>query len=89
MALGAMPAGIWRMVLHEGLRVTVRGVIVGLILGAGMAALARPILIGVSATDPLTFGGVTVTVLTVALLSIVGPAWRAMRTDPARTLRGE
>ena len=53
------------------------------------AALARPILIGVSATDPLTFGGVTVTVLTVALLSIVGPAWRAMRTDPARTLRGE
>jgi ABC-type antimicrobial peptide transport system permease subunit len=89
MALGAHPSGIRRMILADGLKITLPGVGVGLLLGLGVAKLAAPILEGVTPTDPATFAGVAVTVVAVALLSILGPAMRAMRLDPARTLRGD
>jgi predicted permease len=89
LALGAEPAGIRRMVLVDGLRVTLAGVAVGLVLAIGLGKIAAPVLQGVSPTDPLTYAGTTLAVLGVALLSILAPAIRAMRTDPARTLRAD
>lgn len=87
MALGAAPSGIRQLVLADGFKVTLAGVGVGLVLGALIAKLASPVLFGISAMDPVTFASVTVTVLLVSLVSILAPAMRAMRVDPAKTLR--
>jgi ABC-type antimicrobial peptide transport system permease subunit len=87
MALGAVPAGISRMVLLEGLKVTGGGILAGLVLGLGFAKLSAPVLLGVSPTDPATFLLVVATVLAVSVVSILVPALRAMRLDPATTLR--
>jgi putative ABC transport system permease protein len=57
------------------------------VLGVLIARLASPILFGVSATDPVTFVAVTAMVLLVSVASILAPAMRAMRVDPAKTLR--
>lgn len=89
MALGAKPAGISRMVLFEGLKVIAAGIAGGLLLGLAIARLAVPVLQGVTPTDPPTFLIVTLTVLAVAVASILAPALRAMRMDPARTLRAD
>jgi ABC-type antimicrobial peptide transport system permease subunit len=77
------------MVLGDGLTLTAAGVAGGLVLGVAIARLAAPILKGVDATDPPTFVAGTVTVLFVAVLAILGPAIRAMRTDPAKTIRAD
>jgi len=87
MALGADPSQISRLVLVDGLKVTGIGIVGGLLMGLGIARLAAPILEGVTPTDPATFLAVTCIVLAVAVASILGPALRAMRLDPARTLR--
>jgi putative ABC transport system permease protein len=89
MALGAAPAGISRMVLIEGMKVIGVGIAAGLLLGVAIAKIASPILEGVSPTDPATFLVVTAAVLAVAVASILGPAVRAMRMSPARTLRAD
>jgi putative ABC transport system permease protein len=87
MALGAAPAGIRQLVLADGFKVTMAGVAAGLVLGVLIARLASPILFGISATDPVTFALATAIVVGVSLASILVPAMRAMRVDPARTLR--
>ena len=89
MALGADPSGIRRMVLSDGLKVTTIGAAVGLLLGLVIGQLAAPVLYGVSPHDPATLIMVTITVLTVSILAVAAPAVRAMRLDPARTLRGD
>jgi len=89
MALGADPAGIRRMVLSDGLKVTLIGTVIGVALGLIIGQLAAPILFGVSPRDPATLIMVTLTVLAVSILAVAGPAFRAMRLDPARTLRGD
>jgi len=89
MALGADPAGIRRMVLSDGLKVTLIGTVIGVALGLVIGQLAAPILFGVSPRDPATLIMVTLTVLAVSILAVAGPAFRAMRLDPARTLRGD
>lgn len=89
LALGARPASVGGMVLREGLRVTVIGAVVGLVIAMGLASAAAPVLLGVSPRDPATFAGVTVVVLLVALAASWNPARRAMRVDPAITLRAD
>jgi putative ABC transport system permease protein len=89
MALGANPAGIRRMVLSDGLRVTSIGAAIGLAIGLVMAQFAAPALYGISPRDPATLLLVTLTVLAVSMLAVAVPAIRAMRLDPARTLRGD
>jgi len=78
-----------RMVLGDGLKVTVAGAAVGMLLGLVMGQFATPILFGVNPRDPATLLIVTGTVLAVSILAIAVPASRAMRLDPARTLRGD
>ena len=89
MALGAQPLEILRMVLRQGAGIVGIGLVVG--LGATLAAarLVARFLVGVSGTDPLTYGSVTALLVVVALLACSIPAWRAMRLDPLVALRHE
>ena len=88
-ALGAGSGDVLRMILSQGLRTIFIGVAIGI---AGSLALTRTIeslLFGVTATDPLTFGGVTLLLVGAALLACYMPARRAMRVDPMVALRYE
>jgi putative ABC transport system permease protein len=89
MAIGARPGDVVRMVLGEGGRLAVAGVAVGSVVAIAGARLIRGLLFEVSANDPLTFAGVAVGLLGVALLASYIPARRATRVDPMIALRGE
>jgi predicted permease len=88
-ALGAGPGDVLRMILSQGLRTIFIGVAIGI---AGSLALTRAVqslLFGVTATDPLTFGGVTLLLVAAALLACYIPARRATKVDPMVALRYE
>jgi predicted permease len=88
-ALGASSGDVLRMVLGQGLRTIFIGVAIGI---AGSLALTRTVetlLFGVTATDPLTFGGVTLLLVAAALLACFIPARRATKVDPLLALRYE
>jgi len=88
-ALGANSSDVLRMVLSQGLRTIVIGVAIGV---AGALALTRTVeslLFGVTPTDPLTFGGVTLLLVAAALLACFIPARRATKVDPMVALRYE
>ena len=89
MALGASRKDVLRMVLGEGMRTTLTGIVVGILAAIGLTRLITQIIYGVGATDPFTFGGVTVLLVAVALLACYIPARRAMRVDPIIALRYE
>lgn len=89
LALGAAPRTVGWLVLKEGLRVTAIGAVVGLVLAVLLAQASASVLTGVSPADPLTFAGVTAVIFLVAIAALWLPAVRAMRVDPAGTLKAE
>ncbi len=87
MALGARGADVLRLVLGQGVKLTVFGVVVGLPAAMVLSRLMESLLFGVSATDPTTFVGVPLLLTLVALLAAWIPARRASRVDPMIALR--
>jgi predicted permease len=88
-ALGAGRKSILQMVLRQGLGLAIAGAVVGLVGAAVVSRLMAGLLYGVRPTDPLTFAGVALLLIGVALLACYIPARRAMRVDPLVALRHE
>jgi ABC-type antimicrobial peptide transport system permease subunit len=88
-ALGAQRGDVMRLVLGDGVKMALTGVAVGLAAAVGLTRLMTSVLFGVSATDPLTFGGVALLLALVALAAAYIPARRATRVDPLVALRYE
>jgi len=89
MALGAERADVLRLVVRQGMTMTFIGLALGLIAAFFMSRVLVGLLYGVSAKDPLTFAGVSIVLLVVALLACLIPARRATRVDPIIALRTE
>ncbi|MGH7574265.1 MAG: ADOP family duplicated permease [Longimicrobiales bacterium] len=88
-ALGASRGEIVRMVLLEAMRPLGAGIVIGLLAAAGAAQLLRGMLFGLSAIDPVTFIGVPLLLLAVALAAAWIPARRATRIDALTALRAD
>jgi ABC-type antimicrobial peptide transport system permease subunit len=87
MALGATPGNVLGEILKQGMWLTGIGIVVGVGGALAVASALRSVLIGVSATDPITLAGVSLLLAVVAGLACYIPARRATRIDPAIALR--
>jgi predicted permease len=87
MALGAQPRQVLGLVLRQGMLLALIGATVGIVVALPVARMAGGLLYGVSATDPLTYAGITLLLMGVAVLACYLPARRATRIDPLVALR--
>jgi ABC-type antimicrobial peptide transport system permease subunit len=88
-ALGASRAGIFRMILGDGLRLTLIGGMAGLVAITGLTRFLRSLLFEIQPLDPVTLISVMFVLIFVSLLACYVPALRATKADPAAVLREE
>jgi predicted permease len=89
MALGAQPQDILRLILGGGGKLAGIGVVLGLAAALGLTRLMASLLYGIGPTDPLTFAGVALLLMLVALAAAYIPARRAANLNPMAALRDE
>ncbi len=87
MALGASRANVLRLVLLQGLWLTLIGLVLGLVLSFGLTRFIAGLLYGISANDPVTVAGVVLLLGAMSLLACYLPAHRAMRRNPVAAIR--
>jgi putative ABC transport system permease protein len=88
-AMGAEPGAVLRLVVGGGLRLTGAGIVIGAAMAVAATRVLESMLYDVSPTDPIAFGTVALLVAAVALVASYVPARRALRIDPAETLRAD
>ncbi len=89
MAIGAQPRDVFRMILGQGMMLTIIGMVAGLLGAFGLTRLMATMLFGVKPTDPATFAGVALLLTAVALVACYIPGRRATKVDPVDSLRYE
>jgi len=89
LAIGATPANVLGLVVGQGARVAVAGVMIGLVGSLALARILGTLLFDVSPFDPIAFGGAAALLLAVAALATYLPARRAARIDPQSAIRAE
>jgi putative ABC transport system permease protein len=87
MALGAQVRDVLRLVVVEGMRPTLLGIVLGLGAVLALGRALAGLFFGVSVADPILFGAVALLLAGVALLASAGPAWRAARVSPSEALQ--
>lgn len=89
MALGAQRDRLLQLMLFDGLRPALFGLVLGLIGSVATTRIFQSMLFGTKPLDPMVLSGVIATLLVVAVLACLAPAWRASRLDPMQALRTE
>ena len=89
LALGATRSDILSLVVRQGMKLALYGLVIGALLAGAAAQAIRSQLMGVTPVDPLSFGGTAGLLFLVALAACVIPARRAARLDPVRALRND
>ncbi len=89
MALGASQDDVLKLVVGQGLRLTLLGVTIGFLISLAVTRVIARMLYGVKPTDPVTFVSVSLLLTAVALLACYIPARRATKVDPMVALRHE
>ena len=89
MAVGARSADIFRLIVRDGLRLSLTGLVLGLVGALLVGRAGSSLLYGVTATDPLTFATVPLLLTAAAIAACYFPARRATRVDPMFALRAE
>src|SRR5262249_46540981 len=89
MALGAQRGQVLRLLLADGLEPAAIGLVLGIAASAGLTRLVASQLYGMRPLDPLVFSLVSLSLIAVAALACLLPAWRASRLDPVAALRSQ
>jgi putative ABC transport system permease protein len=89
MALGARGGQVLQLIVRDGFRPILGGMLLGVMLSGGVSRLLAATLFGLSTLDVVSFLGVSVLLGGIALVATLVPAWRAMRVDPMVALRHE
>jgi ABC-type antimicrobial peptide transport system permease subunit len=89
MALGAQIGDVLRLVLADGMRPALAGMVFGGFAALFLMGLLSKMIYGITPTDPATFVAVCLLLATVAAAACLLPAWRATRVDPLQSLRNE
>jgi len=89
LALGAEPAGVARMIVSQGMKLALVGLVPGVLVAYWAARGMRALLFGVEPADPATIFGAVALVVLMTLAGALVPALRAVRVNPMRALRAE